>query len=85
MRWQSQRERELTAVERVAVHLRDGGSCVWCGSTERLHVDHVHPVRRGGSNALGNLQTLCGPCNWWKGKHLIELVRRSGRLYARRS
>lgn len=46
---------------------RDGFACVWCGATEPLHVDHIKPLSRGGSNELTNLQTLCGPCNLAKG------------------
>lgn len=42
---------------------RDGYRCVRCGSTERLEVDHVWPIARGGGNDDGNLQTLCRPCN----------------------
>src|SRR4051794_38232970 len=62
MAWQSTGEGELNALQRLSVHLRDGRACVWCGERENLRVDHIHPVRHGGSNALGNLQTLCGSC-----------------------
>lgn len=36
----------------------------------RLQVDHVVPIARGGTNVLGNLQALCGPCNNAKGARL---------------
>lgn len=32
---------------RVALE-RDGGHCVYCGSEERLTLDHVIPKSRGG-------------------------------------
>ena len=28
-----------------------------------LHIDHKHPVSKGGSNTPDNLRTLCGHCN----------------------
>jgi hypothetical protein len=32
-----------------------------------LHLDHVHPVCRGGSSDAANLQLLCPACNLRKG------------------
>jgi 5-methylcytosine-specific restriction endonuclease McrA len=38
--------------------------CVACGAREYLHVDHIVPVSRGGSETdLQNLQLLCATCN----------------------
>lgn len=39
------------------------GRCMRCGRTERLSVDHIIPVKRGGSDDLSNLQCLCLFCN----------------------
>lgn len=39
------------------------GHCANCGATENLHIDHIHPVSRGGSNDPSNLQVLCSGCN----------------------
>lgn len=44
-----------------------GFSCQHCAATENLHIDHKHPVSKGGTNALANLQLLCGSCNSRKG------------------
>lgn len=52
---------------RPAVFARDGANCQKCGSTERLEIDHIQPLSRGGTNDLGNLQVLCLPCNRSKG------------------
>jgi len=52
---------------RSAVFKRDGNACLKCGSTEALSIDHVMPLSKGGSNEIGNLQTLCSRCNSSKG------------------
>ncbi|WP_373432209.1 HNH endonuclease [Streptomyces afghaniensis] len=43
--------------------VRDGFSCVRCGARERLEVDHVVPIAKGGTWTLGNAQTLCHDCH----------------------
>lgn len=46
---------------------RDGRRCARCGSTKRLHIDHIQPVAKGGGPWLENLQVLCRTCNLQKG------------------
>ena len=70
-------ERKVTARDRHAVLLaawdagRGGWWCAKCAAhvTERsgVHVDHVVPLARGGSNGRENLQILCAACNLAKG------------------
>jgi 5-methylcytosine-specific restriction endonuclease McrA len=45
------------------------GKCVYCRADIRdgFHVDHKHPVSRGGTNAKSNLQLTCARCNMVKG------------------
>lgn len=43
------------------------GKCAHCGSADRLEIDHIIPVSRGGKTELQNLQPLCKPCNLRKG------------------
>ena len=56
----------LTASQRHAVHLRDGGRCTHvghsgkrCNADRWIDVHHIRPVSRGGGNEPGNLTTLC--------------------------
>jgi hypothetical protein len=52
---------------RSFVFERDGHSCLRCGATEGLTLDHIHPWSIGGPDTADNLQVLCRPCNSSKG------------------
>lgn len=53
--------------KRLAVYLRDGEACLWCGSTiedgAELTLDHLVPCELGGDNGESNLVTACRHCN----------------------
>jgi 5-methylcytosine-specific restriction endonuclease McrA len=53
--------------KRIALYLRDGMACVYCGETvengESLTLDHVVACELGGTNEAGNLVTACRACN----------------------
>ena len=51
---------------------RDGKICAVCGSTEKLCVDHIFPVSRGGFTQMDNLQVLCEKCNIQKSNMTME-------------
>lgn len=42
---------------------RDKNKCLCCGGVDKLEIDHIIPISRGGENKIGNLQTLCKNCN----------------------
>lgn len=56
---------------REKVFSRDSYTCVFCGATEDLTLDHILPISKGGGNELSNLQTLCRSCNSRKGARLL--------------
>ena len=54
-----------TAADISALFDAQGGACVYCKRQlgAGYHVDHIHPLSRGGSNWPTNLQLLCARCN----------------------
>jgi 5-methylcytosine-specific restriction endonuclease McrA len=38
-------------------------ACQKCGGTEKLAVDHICPIAKGGTDCIDNKQTLCTSCN----------------------
>ena len=56
------------------------GRCAGCQYLfhfRNITIDHIHPRSKGGSDALKNLQLLCGSCNSIKGdKDQAYLIRR---------
>ena len=52
---------------RVAIYMRDGLACGYCGATiedeAQLTLDHCTPRVKGGSNKPDNLITCCHACN----------------------
>ncbi len=52
---------------RTRVLARDGHRCVYCGSPDKLTMDHVLPMVRGGGFCFDNLVTACKSCNNLRG------------------
>ena len=57
--------------KRLAIYLRDGLACAWCGhgleDNAALTLDHLTPNSLGGSNEATNLVTACRQCNTVRG------------------
>jgi len=47
-------------------------SCAFCNSREKITMDHIIPISRGGRHSIGNLQPLCKSCNSSKKSRLIS-------------
>jgi hypothetical protein len=65
----------IQAGTRYEILMRDGFRCRSCGVSAsepgvKLHVDHIHPVKHGGTNDPDNLQALCQACNLGKGARI---------------
>ncbi len=63
--------------KRLALYLRDGLACCYCGDTVedgvRLTLDHLRPYASSGSNNPSNLVTCCAKCNSSRGKRSWKL------------
>ena len=42
---------------------KEGNYCSECGRQANLHVHHIQPLSKGGSNELSNLKLLCEACH----------------------
>lgn len=61
----------MTPKLRYDVLIRDNLKCRVCGASAEtgahLHIDHIHPISKGGRTEFSNLQALCSQCNLGKG------------------
>ena len=60
---------------RFEVFKRDSFRCQYCGNAAPdvlLEIDHIKPVKEGGTNDIINLLTACRDCNRGKGARLID-------------
>lgn len=62
--------------KRLAIYLRDGLSCVYCGASvetgAQLTLDHLRPHSKLGSNHESNLVTCCKRCNSSRGNRAVR-------------
>lgn len=67
---QVKKRRAIPLGIRYQILTRDKSTCQCCGAKAsdgiQLHIDHIKPVSKGGTNILENLQTLCRDCNLGK-------------------
>lgn len=65
----------LRATDKRVTPTYESSTCIYCGSAERVEVDHVEPLTRGGEHANENTVWCCRRCNVSKGnKMLLEWV-----------
>ena len=77
----------LSKKMRFEVFKRDSFKCQYCGRSAPevvLHVDHIQPVAKDGTNDIFNLITSCADCNGGKGARELssqEALNDKTRLY----
>ena len=47
-------------------------SCAYCGDVGDLHIEHVHPISKGGPHTISNIVPACRRCNY--SKHTSDVV-----------
>jgi hypothetical protein len=64
----------FTALKEVKeyVYGKYGKRCLCCGSIEKISLDHVIPIQKGGKDEVENLQPLCKSCNSRKNIKIID-------------
>ena len=73
----AQTRRGIFSTQRRKLIVQKGQRCADCQTVDNLTVDHKRARGLGGTNARGNLQVLCQPCNRQKGAeeaHLLALL-----------
>lgn len=62
--------------KRLAIYLRDGLACAYCGQGVehgvKFTLDHITPWSKGGSNEATNLVTCCLTCNAARGNRSMS-------------
>ena len=71
--------KNISKGKRFDIFRRDGFTCQYCGEQPPgivLHVDHITPVSKGGTNDEMNLVTSCADCNLGKSAKLLDRPQR---------
>ena len=71
----SARSKQASAKRRLASQLNTYSRCPYCEQKltfERSHVDHIHPVSKGGLSEDDNLVLVCAPCNTAKSNKTLR-------------
>lgn len=72
---------DLSREDIAEITAAQNGRCAFCSKKQRLSVDHIVPLAKGGQHVRGNIQMLCRPCNSSKGADDQEdFARRRGLL-----
>jgi len=57
--------------------------CLYCGNTQNLHIDHIHPRELGGNGIRENLTRACQRCNSLKQAFIIPVF--TERMFSKRN
>lgn len=72
------KRKQFTKAQRKEVYEKTGGYCAYCGCVleiNKMQVDHVRPLRKGGTNDIENLLPACRSCNHYKATFTVEQFR----------
>lgn len=70
---------KLSKEERQKVYDKCNGYCAYCGTEieyKDMQVDHVKPLRLGGSDNMDNMLPACRSCNHYKATLDVEGFRK---------
>jgi 5-methylcytosine-specific restriction endonuclease McrA len=78
---------KISKTDRLAIYLRDGMSCAWCGSSIEdegiiLSLDHVKPQIENGDSTASNMITACRKCNSVRGSRSVRSFAHDSAKYA---
>ena len=75
----------ITQHKRLAIYLRDGLACAYCGASVedgiKLTLDHIKPYSKGGTNEANNLVTCCDTCNSSRGARAVTTFAKAAAEY----
>ncbi len=69
------KRKTLTKKIRFEIFKRDSFTCQYCGKKAPeviLHIDHIIPIAKGGTNDISNLITSCFECNSGKSDRELD-------------
>ena len=72
------KRRRLSRPEREKVYQKCLGHCAYCGCAldyKDMQIDHVKPLRVGGSDEISNMLPTCRSCNHYKATFDLEQFR----------
>lgn len=66
-------------IARFDIFKRDNFTCAYCGKSSvkdkiELHIDHIFPKSKGGSNHYYNVITSCKKCNFIKNDIILSYM-----------
>jgi 5-methylcytosine-specific restriction endonuclease McrA len=65
----------ITYKEWSLIVTRYGNKCLACGATEKIEMDHIVPLSKGGAHDPSNVQPLCKSCNCKKHDKIMDYRR----------
>jgi 5-methylcytosine-specific restriction endonuclease McrA len=54
---------EKRVISNKEIEFLQNSPCFYCGSKERITIDHIIPLARGGRHSIGNFVSACHSCN----------------------